>query len=143
MDIKKLLKKAVLATCVYFTLVTVAYMLCMHFITTGDNSPSVETTRVFFFLAFSFLWAIADAIRSIKIIPHALGRTVHFVICTFAFYTCFMLAMKMNPSNILTGLIIFTIVYWIFVALKALFSSRLRRNREQNELYGNQFNLKK
>ena len=69
MDIKKLIKKTINSACVYFTLITAVYMLCMTFITTGNDSPAVEANRVLLFFVFSLLWAAADAVRSIKQIP--------------------------------------------------------------------------
>ena len=143
MDLKKLIKKMFTAACIYFTLISAVYMLFMTFITTGDDSPAIEASRVLLFFVFSLLWALADAIRTIKAIPFPLGRIIHFVICAFGFYACFMLAVRMTPSNTLTGIIIFSFVYWICVGLKAFFSSRLKRNREQSQKYQGQFKNKK
>ena len=142
MDIKQFIKKYINTACVYFTLITAVYMLCMVFITTGDDSPAVEASRVLLFFVFSVLWAIADAIRAFKRIPAALGRIIHFVICIFAFYACFMLAVRMLPSNILTGLVIFTLFYWAVLGIKTFFASRLLRNREQTQQYKGQFKKK-
>ncbi|MBE6592782.1 MAG: DUF3021 domain-containing protein [Ruminococcaceae bacterium] len=143
MDIKKLTKNILTSACIYFTLINAVYMLFMTFITTGDDSPAIEASRVLLFFVFSLLWALADAIRKVKAIPFPLGRIIHFVICAFGFYSCFMLAVRMTPSNILTGLIIFSLVYWSCVGLKAFFSSRLKRNREQSQKYQGQFKNKK
>lgn len=142
MDIKQLIKKYINTACIYFTLITAAYMLCMFFINTGEEAPAVEASRVLLFFVFSALWAIADALRSVKRIPATLGRVIHFAICIFAFYACFMLAVKMLPSAILTGLVIFTLIYWAVLGIKTFFASRLRRNREQTEQYNKQFKKK-
>lgn len=142
MDIKKLTKKAICAACVYFTLITAVYMLCMLIITPGEDSPAVEAERVLLFFLFSLLWAMADAIRSIKTLNTALGRVIHFVICIFAFYSCFMLPVGMGGARVLTGVVIFSLVYWIVILLKAFFGSRLRRNREAGEEYVGQFKKK-
>ena len=96
-------------------------------------------TRV---LYISSLWAIADALRSIKAINALLGRALHFLICLFAFYSCFMLPVNMGGAQVLTGVVIFSIVYWAAVALKSFFGSRLRRNREVSEEYVGQFKKK-
>ena len=142
MDLKKLIKKIFNAACIYFTVISAVYMLIMTFITT-DDAPAIEASRVLLFFVFSMLWASADAIRTIKKIPSPLGRVIHFIICLFGFYACFMLAVNMLPSNILTGLIIFSLCYWIFVGLKAFFSSRLKRTREGSQKYQGQFKSKK
>lgn len=129
--------------CIYFTFITAAYMLCMVFVTTGDDSPAVEAYRVLLFFTFSALWAIADFVRSIKAIPAPLGAVIHFAICLFGFYACFLLSVKMTPSATLTGLIVFAIIYWICAGVKAFFRSRLKVNREAGKKYENQFKKKK
>lgn len=143
MDIKKLIKKALCSTCIYFTFITALYMLCMVFVTTGDDSPAVEAHRVLLFFVFSVLWAIADFIRSIKAIPAPLSILIHFGICLFGFYACFLLSVKMLPSATLTGLIIFSILYWICAGIKAFFRSRLKANREPSKKYEDQFKKKR
>lgn len=142
MDIKQFIKKYINTACVYFTLITALYMLCMTFITTGDDSPAVEASRVLLFFIFSVLWSIADAIRAFKRIPAILGRVIHFAICIFAFYACFMLPVRMLPSTILTGLVIFTLAYWLVLGIKTFFTSRLQQNREQAQPYKGQFKKK-
>ena len=143
MDIKGLIKKALYSACVYFTLISAGYMLCMVFITTGEDSPAIEANRVLLFFVFSALCALADAIRSIKAIPSVLGSVIHYGIYLFGFYACFMLPVNMRPSNVLTGLIIFSIVYWIYYVAKLFFKARLRVNREASAKYNDQFKKKK
>lgn len=143
MDTKRLIKGAICSACIYFTLITAAYMLIMLFITTGDDSPAIEASRVLLFFVFSVLWAIADVIRFIKAIPSPLGSVIHFGICLFGFYACFMLPVNMRPSNVLTGLIIFTVIYWAYVAIKAFFKARLKTNRDASKKYEDQFKKKK
>jgi hypothetical protein len=53
-----------------------------------------------------------------------------------------MLPVNMGGAQVLTGIVIFSIVYWAAVALKSFFSSRLRRNREVSEEYVGQFKKK-
>ena len=142
MEIKQLIKKYITKACIYFTLITAAYMLGMVFINTSTDSPAVEASRVLLLFTFSILWAIADSIRAFKKIPAPLGRVIHFVICLFAFYTCFMLAVRMHPSNIITGLVIFSLAYWCILAIKTFFASRLQRNRESSQEYKGQFKKK-
>ena len=143
MDIKGLIKKAVSSACIYFTLICAGYMLCMVFITTGDESPAIEANRVLLFFVFSALCALADAIRNIKAIPAIAGAIAHFAIYLFGFYACFMLPVNMRPSNVLTGLIIFSVVYWIYYVAKLFFKTRLRINREASAKYNDQFKKKK
>lgn len=142
MDLKKLIKKIISSACIYYTIISAVYMLIMTFITT-DDAPAVEASRVLLFFVFSILWAIADALKRFKAIPFPFGRIIHFIICIFGLYSCFMLPVRMTPSNILTGLIIFSLIYWIYVGLKAFFASRLKINREEAQKYQGQFKKKK
>ena len=143
MDIKGLIKKAMCSACVFFTLITAVYMLCMVFITTGDDSPAIEANRVLLFFVYAVLCAIAGAIRSLKAINAVVGAVIHFAICLFGFYACFMLPVNMRASSVLTGLIIFAVIYWIYFVLKLFFKTRLRANREASVSYDDQFKKKK
>ena len=140
MDLKLLIKKYINRLCVYFTFIAAAYMLIMVFITTGDDSPAIEAYRLLLIFMFAFLWSCADAVRAIKQIPAPLGRVIHFVICMFALYACFMT--DMPPRKILVGFIIFSILYWIVLGIKTVFSSRLKKNREASQEYQKQFKKK-
>lgn len=138
-----MIKKALMSACIYFTLITAVYMLCMAVITTGGDAPAIEAQRVLLFFVFSLLWAIADFVRSIKAIPSPLGYALHYIICAFGFYACFMLPVNMRASTVLTGLVIFTLAYWVIIGISAIFSSKLRKNREQVQKYEGQFKKKK
>ncbi len=143
MDIKKLIKKALTASCVYFTVITAVYMLILQFINVSEDSAAVEAYRVLLFFIFSLLFATANAIRSIKQINASFRWVCHYLICAFAFYACFMLPVKMRPSSILTGLAIFTAVYLAVVGIRALFNSRFKSKNEQVEAYQSQFKKQK
>ncbi len=143
MDIKKLIKKAVTATCVYFTIITAAYMLILQFLNVSGDSSAVEAYRVLLFFLFSLIFAIANTIRSINSINAAFRWICHYAISAFAFSTCFMLPVKMRPSTMLTGLALFTAVYLAAVGIRALFKSRFKGESEQVEQYQPQFKKQK
>jgi glucan phosphoethanolaminetransferase (alkaline phosphatase superfamily) len=140
MDFKLLIKKYINRACIYFTFIAAAYMLLMVFINQSDDSPAIEAYRLLLIFIFSFLFAFADAVRSIKQIPSTLGRIIHFVIVIFACYACFMT--EMLPKTVLTGLIIISFIYWISLGIKSFFSSRLKKNREASQSYQKQFKNK-
>lgn len=143
MDISKLIKKTLVATCAYFTVITAAYMLILQIINVSEDSAAVESFRVLLFFLFSFLFSIANTIRAIQKMHPLLRNTIHYMICVFAFYTCFMLPVNMRTSFMLTGIVIFTVCYAVVMAIIAIFKSRLRANREKDEEYTSQFNKKK
>ena len=118
-------------------------MLILQLINMDEGAAAVEAPRVLLFFLFSLLLSVANSIRSIKNINSALGYVIHYVICVFAFYTCFILPdADISDSNTLTGLIIFTVVYVIVMALIAFFKARLRANREDDTKYTKQFKNK-
>ncbi len=143
MEIKKLIKKAINNTCIYFTVFTALYMLVLQIINIEDGAAAVEAPRVLLFFLASVLVAIANMLKSIKSI-HSFARILlHYIICAFAFYACFMLPVKMTSSAVITGIIIFTVIYVLAAGVIAMFRSRLSKNREKNIAYSNQFKKSK
>lgn len=138
-----MIKRCLLNTCVYFTFIVAGYMLVLQIINLEEGPAAVEADRVLLFFLFSLLFSIANTIRSIKRLNAALGYVIHYVICVFAFYTCFMLPVNMRGSFMVTGTLIFTLGYVIVMALFALFKSRLKANQAANEKYEKQFKIKK
>lgn len=143
MEISKLIKKTLVATCVWFTVITAAYMLILQIINIGEDSAAVESFRVLLFFLFALLFSIANAIRAVQKLNALLRHSVHYLICAFAFYACFMLPVDMRASFMITGLVIFTVAYAIVVGVIAVFKSRLRANRENSVAYTSQFGRKK
>lgn len=143
MEISRLIKKTLVATCVWFTAITAAYMLVLQIINVGEDSAAVESFRVLLFFLFAFLFSTANTIKSLPKMHGLLRYTIHYVICVFAFYACFMLPVNMRPSFMLTGIVIFTVCYAVVLGSVAIFKSRLRANREKSIEYTSQFNKKK
>lgn len=143
MEITKLIKKTLTATAIWFTAIMTGYMLVLQIINVGEDSAAVEAFRVLLIFLFALLFSIANTIRSAKSINGALRHTVHYLITVFAFYACFMLPVDMRTSFMITGVVIFTVVYLLVVGIMAIFSSRLKANRESEIAYSRQFNKKK
>ena len=142
MEINKLIKKTLCASCIYFTVISAVYMLILRIINVGDTA-AVEADRILLFFLFSLLFSVANTIKSIKRINSALRNIAHYIICLFSFYACFMLPTNMRLSFVFTGLVIFTVAYLIVVSSIAIFKSRLNSNKEKSLSYSNQFKKKK
>ncbi len=143
MEIGKLIKKTLVATCVWFTAINAAYMLILQFINVGEDSVAVEAFRVVLFFLFALLFSIANTIRATKSIHSLLRNITHYVISAFAFYTCFLLPdNSMRSSTMITGLVVFTVVYVIIAGCIAIFKGVLSTNREKSMEYTKQFNKK-
>ena len=142
MNAKKLIKKALVSTCVIFTVITAAYMLVLQIINISDRSAAIEAGRVLLFLLFSCLLAIANAILSIKKIHTALRYIIHYSIFIFSFLICFCLPNKMDSTKIIIGITLATAGYTVIMLLIALFKKRLLKSKATPEKYEKQFNYK-
>lgn len=142
MNAKKLIKKALVSTCVIFTVITAAYMLVLQIINISDSSAAIETGRVLLFLLFSCLLAIANVILSIKKIHTALRYIIHYSIFIFAFLICFCLPNKMDSTKIIIGITLASAGYTVIMLLIALFKKRLLKSKATPEKYEKQFNYK-
>ena len=143
MDIKELIKKILNSTCIYFTVITACYILILQLANINEGAAAVEAIRVLLYFLASLLLAIANAVFGYKKL-HSVARVIiHYLICTFAFYTCFLLPVNMRSSYIVTGIVIFTLLYAVVMGTVALFRARLKKNREQTMEYQNQFGKKK
>ena len=139
MEFKKLIKKALTYSCVYFTLITAIYMIILYIGNIGERAPAVEAPRVLLYFLASILLSIGNEIRTAKKLNIGVRYISHYVICIFAFYSCILLPMNMRPSHIFTGLILLTVLYLVIIAICAIFKSKLRANREKTSSYKNQF----
>ena len=116
-DEAKKREKALVSTCVIFTVITVAYMLVLQIINISASSAAIETGRVLLFLLFSCLLAIANAILSIKKIHTALRYIIHYSIFIFAFSICFCLPNKMDSTKIIIGITLASAGYTVIMLL--------------------------
>ena len=144
MEITKLIKKAISVACLCFTIITAVYMLIMQITNVDSTVPVlVEGEKVLLFFVFSLLYAIANAILSLKALHSALRYIFHFITCVFGFYACFLLPADMSDSHIITGIILFILGYLMVMGVRALFRSRLKSNREAEVKYEKQFKKSK
>ena len=118
-------------------------MIFLQIANIGVGEAAVEASRVLLYFLASILLAIANAILAYKNLNSIVRVIVHYIICTFAFYTCFLLPVNMRTSNMITGIVIFTLLYMVIMGSIAIFKSRLKQNRERNEEYKSQFSKKK
>ena len=142
MEIQKLIKKALNLSCIYFTIITTCYILILQLANISDGDAAVEATRVLLYFLASVLISVAHTIYSIKKLHMAARVIIHYLICVFAFYTCFLLPVNMRASFMFTGTVIFTVVYAIAMGIVALFRARLKKNRELSAEYQSQFSKK-
>ena len=93
-------------------------------------------------VAVSLLLALANSILSIQAMSKALRMIVHYLICLFGFYACFLVPLSMASAQNFVGIVFFTLIYLLIMGVIALFSSRFKANKEINETYVKQYKKK-
>ena len=139
MNIKQTIKKILTDACVLFSLITAAYALIVWLVYVNQEQVLMEAGRVVLFFVFSLLVSGANGIYRHKPLSAALRLTLHFLICTLAFYLCFLLPLSMPGSSVLVGLIFFVLAYFLVMGIVAGLASRFRKNREASEEYKSQY----
>ena len=140
MDIKKLLKKVLTLSCIYFTAIMVVYMAILQFTHTGSDPAAAEAGRVLLFFFAAMLFAIAALIRRSDKIHSVLKVFVHYVICTLTLLICILLPANLpQASHYITGIVLFTVIYFLVRIIIWAFSARLKKNQEKIETYTKQF----
>ena len=139
MNIRKIIKKLLTDTSIYFTVITAIYTLIMMIVNVSDNAVGLEAERLLLIFVFSALAALAQLLLGLKTLHGALRILLHGGILLLAFYLCFLLPASMKGAQVLIGLFAFAVVYAIVMALRALFISRFRANSEPDEPYREQF----
>ena len=103
----------------------------------------MDAMRVFFFFVFSLLIGLANTLFRMQSLSGALRFFLHFLISTLAFFCCFLLPLNMGGSSAIVGVILFMLIYFLVAGIIALFASRFRKNRDQEEQYQRQYTAKK
>ena len=134
LDIKKIIKKTLVSTCVIFTVITAVYMLILQITNVNNAVPAAAyAVSVLLFFVFSLLLAIANMILSIKSIHGAIRYMFHYLIYIVGFCLCFCVPNGMTSAQIFVGIIFFSLGYAIVMPIVALFKRRLERNRKSQE----------
>ena len=143
MTVKEFFKKLFVTASLYFMVITVAYTLITVIVNVSDDGIYLRAVQLLFNFIFALLASAAWQIFRLQKPSTALRLLAHYAILLFAFYLCFLVPASMRAPQVVIGIILFTLVYAIIMALSAIFLSRLRTNREKQESYQKQFQTKK
>ncbi len=143
MTVKNFINNLFSRACIYFTCIMVVYIAIAALVNVGESALLLEAGRTILFFVFSLLLALANGIFLFERLSGAVKILLHYLIVLFAFYSCFMLTLKVRTSTVLIGLIAFTIVYFAAVGIIAAFKARYRSNLERSEAYNKQYTHKK
>ncbi len=142
MDIKKLLKKTLCNTCIFFTAITLLYMLAVVFINVDDSRITLDAGRMFLFLVFSLLLAIANSVFTMQSAAAWLRLLLHYAICGLAFYLCMLLPLSPTASNTVVGLTFYTVIYFILAGVISFFRARYKKQSADTAEYTKRFSDK-
>ena len=139
MNVKNLIKKIFVQSCVFFTVVTALYSLVVMTIYVDDTEVLLDASRVRLFFVASFLLSCANVIFKIDKLHSALRLLIHYILTAFAFCSCLMLPISPEPSTMVVGISLFSVIYFIIAAIIALFRARYRSYSSDKSEYSAQF----
>ena len=143
MNIKQTIRKILTDACVLFSFITAIYALIVALVYVNQEQVLLEAGRVVLFFVFSLLVSAANTLYRAKTLSGGIRFLCHFLICTLAFYLCFLLPLSMPGSSVLVGLIFFVLAYFAIMGITSGFASRFRKNREATEEYQSQYTKKR
>ena len=141
MDLKSIIKKIYISTCVIFTAVTVFYCILVALINSNADRILFEGSRIILFFLFALIISLANVVFGIKQIPTALRYIIHYFLCALAFYLCVLFPIETlsAPSFVLIGLSLFTVAYVLASAAISIIKSKMQRKKENKETYTAKF----
>ena len=141
MDLKSIIKKIFISTCVIFTIATVFYCILVAIINHSANEILFEGTRIILFFLFALIISLANTVFGIKQIHTALRYVIHYILCALAFYLCVLFPIETTsaPSFVLIGLSLFTVIYVLASAALVIIKSKIQRKKEKKETYTAKF----
>ena len=77
MNIRKIIKKLLTDTSIYFTVITAIYTLIMMIVNVSDNAVGLEAERLLLIFVFSALAALAQLLLGLKTLHGALRILLH------------------------------------------------------------------
>lgn len=140
MNIYKIIKKSLTEACVFFCVIFAVFAPISLTVDKAEGLYPLEQTFLFF--VFSLLFALANAVYRIKTLGGGLRLFLHYLITVISFYLCFMLYMGMVGMQVLVGIFLYTVVYFIVAGIIALFRSRFNRLKNDYSDYEKKFKSK-
>ena len=132
MKIWNFIKKILKSTCVYFTLISLLFLLLS--LADSNGSSGGFNASSLFFLPFGLVMALAQELISTKKISAGIRFIGHYASTLLAVF-CFLFLPSGNMPSGSTMLILFallTILYWIIFGLVALTRRRVKKLMEED-----------
>ena len=137
MNIWKTIKKSLTEACVIFCVI---FAFIAIFVLSMDKSEGLYSLgQTFLFFIFALIFAFANVIMRTKSLSFGLRLFLHFLITALGFYLCFMLYMGMQGTQLLVGLFLYSVVYFIAALSIVLLVSRFRKIKNAHSDYEKKF----
>lgn len=142
MKLGQYFKKLLVNASVYYTVITVFYVVIMWVVNLEDDTFLLPADRLLLNFVFAALAAAAWGLYRMPRLAGAVRLLLHYGILVLAFYLCFLLPASMTGAQVFIGIALFTAVYFAIMGIAMLFLSRFRANAEQEAPYTNQYKKK-
>lgn len=139
MNIKQFFKRLLTDTSVYFTLLAAAYSALMLVVNVTEDEVLLSAARLLFLFLFAVLAALGRGVLRARQLPRGVRVLAHYGALLLAFYLCLLLPAGMRAAQVLVGLVLFTVLYFIVAGITALFLARFRANQPEEAHYESQF----
>ena len=137
MNIFKIIKKSLTEACVFFCVIFAIFAPISLTVDKAEGLYPLEQTFLFFI--FALLFSLANAVYRMKALGGGLRLFLHYLITLLSFYLCFMLYMGMVGMQVLVGIFLYTVIYFIVAGIIALFKSRFNRLKNEHSAYEKKF----
>ena len=135
MKTKDIIKSILSYTTTFFTFITAIYAAIQMIVNVGAEGTYMEASWLLLIFLFSFLAAISQCIYKINSIGKGIRVTVQYLIIMFASYVCFFAPLHMRGSQVMVGLMLVTIVYFICFGIGSFFMWSFKKNTKKEEVY--------
>ena len=132
MKIWNLIKKILKSTCVYFTLISLLFLLLS--LADSKGASGGFNFSALFFLPFGLAMALGQELICVKKLSAGIRYLSHYAITLLAIF-CFLFLPSGNMPSGSTMLILFallTVLYWIAFGIVALMRRRIKKLMEED-----------
>ena len=104
-----------------------------------DELVLLDAGRVLLFFVASILFAIGNSFFAFNKLNAPLKVFLHYLVYLFTFCACFMLPISPESSTMIVGIVLFTVIYAISLAVILVVRSRYKVRAEKQQEYKSQF----
>ena len=128
MNIKKVLKNLVFYGSVYYTAITVAFILVAMMISESDSVKIIDTDRFLLILLFSFMMSLGSTLLQIDRIPRVAAVCLHAACYILGFFVFILLCGGQFAATVIA-----TAVFALFYLIVTIIVNQLRKRTQKKD----------